>query len=379
MKSFRVSFFIVLAITYIFLFSIPTSIAEIVHSSDPEIVDGCYVDDAWGSTNYQTMCTVNEGICGTCEDVIAETKRAWTFSDTHENFCYGDGQSFTLPLDDILQRWFTRPAYDTWAVGFGVNKIRHDSEEVSSRFVFYGMSEHFGVCTPKPIVANDVYFDMRLQTVRWTSNGYSNQEIDQTCACTTRAYVGDPIMRIIVGIKASWNNTIDDTVHFLELELKRTPNSDRVTTTTNFDCGPTHSESVYTRHAYYQKADDEATELIYLDATKLHQLPNLSYSDDLNEVTTQIQDYHINLTKVLRNAGFVGPNPDWNTTYIDGVYVGVEVWGKAWVEIALDKWKVYTPYGETSTAVPFVSKVGLLAGCFLLLGFGVFRVRNAIG
>lgn len=331
-----------------------------IHTWDPNIALGCYVvpvsDSDWNNLINKPVISpcdaTNPNFCANCTGVTPGKPR-FAFSNTNENYCF-QGHTGEIPEGSpVLPKWFTRTGNNTWAVGLGVDKYNVGSEYYD-KWVAHVFNDIALSTNPPPYILSDVRATFYMMKVQSLIGSYINQTTSCnpvpvgpfTPGCASQSTlggthpIGDAVSRVVLGAVANWNGR----VHYLEIVLWRTPTADLVTQSNNRDYCPAGwpwldtVDNIFDRRAWYSGGD-----VVYLYGPNLDKLPGMTASDKTPALTGAVTLYDINLGRAFRSTPWSDYPSNWAGITIAGVYIGVEIWGKALTTVAFSDYRVYTP------------------------------------
>jgi len=265
--------------------------------------------------------------------------QSYRMSTTTEDFTYVNGSSDDVAwgADIWPADWTYQPEEDAYALSLGVDKYNY--ADFRNKHVFAGLNEAFDYVANSIPVSTDTYVEFQAQLT-----DMQNQDLGGEIGHSkTRATLGVVFM-------------IGERVHYFEVQLKRGDSDtgdlyDNVTTTTNFDAeyhgSPPDGPWFDNADGSYDRLSYGATwEVIYVYGPEIEHIAGLAAEDNVPLLRSDKQSYTINITKLVRNIPW-SDSPgtaagDWDAIEIQGIYVGVEVWGGGKINILLDGLAVYT-------------------------------------
>jgi Ricin-type beta-trefoil lectin domain len=257
--------------------------------------------------------------------------RAWLMSGYNEGIGstgYKPGPLIPPEKTGPFRLWnfaFHPRANGTFQLGMAVDKVSFG--DYRDQYTWAGFSDNFdqNAGLRKPLLTDNIYADLQIGLF-----GHSREYDASTGAEGFKSGMGKS--RVMLGALARWGG-ID---HFLEIVFWKDQEFD--------GCGATPASTWWadgvsapnpcdTTGLYDRRSHWATGETLYYDAGKLDQV--LGYSIPRLSDGAGMVNYQLPLTKLFKSYAWVNgaPTPDAS---IGGIYIGLEVYGKAsvWAELA---------------------------------------------
>lgn len=289
---------------------------------DPYISNDCYLFNDSEENGWYRIPNPPSANC----DFVAQGGKplSWTISSHNESFgTYTPGQIIGQNQigPDMLWDFAFHPKMDgTHQLGMALDKVSH--LDYLDQYTWVGFSDNFdqNFVLSKPRLNKEVYADIRIGLFgAW-------REWDPV--------VGQGKGRLQLGVLARWAGKD----HYLEVVFWDHPEFDGCTGTENW--WGTHPAIPCDTSSLYQRRSDWGTgEAVYYYAGSLEQL--LGYNFPVVQANSEMLNYRIPLTKLFKTYSWAVPPVSWDEVELAGVYIGAEVWGKAWVWFEMDNYRLY--------------------------------------
>lgn len=231
---------------------------------------------------------------------------AWAIGTTNEDANFTGGGYYDFAPSNMFRFDFNDLPNGRKLIGWAVDKVNNDV--FRNRHSFAGLDD----TSLHVELSRDVRIslDVALKAFEQHHEGSSGLAKD----------------RIMVGAVGKWNGRD----HYVEVVLWRTANYDLCT-------GACDPSQVYDR----RWGDIKYSDGVYFYGPQLDKIPGHTKLPQLNG---SMQSIEIKIASLFRGyPGWSDAPSSWSNAFLQGVYIGVEVWGKGRVWIEHKNYRTWTP------------------------------------
>ncbi|MGZ5078689.1 MAG: carboxypeptidase-like regulatory domain-containing protein [Usitatibacter sp.] len=296
----------------------------------------------------------------------------WTISNSNEiplapnNPTAGVGCLSSAQLPGFITYSFSGPQHAPHTVTLALDKITSDialpltgtnqTVNFSTTFSTAFIDENLDATGANPTLDQDLRIDLR---VKLAAHAVGN--VSQPIPALDFPYAGFPnvngMSRVTIGIPATW----DGKTFFLEIVLWRDAAFDSCTNSTTswwsamIHTWPQGQTSWYcdTTGLYDRRGSFGSVELVYYYAPALYGNVPAQYLPGVTQPIPQLSiggtnSYSLPISKLFQwyfqsgGADIAPPSGGWSNARVGGVYMGIEMWGRASTRIELDNYRLYS-------------------------------------